>query len=77
MAYLGSGWRGKKVQVYFNAGGSFSGMIREHSDGGLVLEVEEDQGDEGPRVMFIPWGSAKLIEALEEVKKESNKVRLR
>ncbi len=74
MAYLSSGWKGKKVEVYFNVGGAFAGTLLDTNDGGLKLEVGADQEDEERRVLFVPWSSVKFVEALEDLDKSRTRV---
>jgi hypothetical protein len=77
LSYLSPQWRGKKVRVKFKDRGGFSGVLREYDEGGLVLKVESRQAGEDPRIIFVPWGSAKYVEALEELKQQSRSTKVR
>lgn len=60
--YLPREWRGKRVAVRFLAEGGLEGSLVDHKDGGVFLEVAEDQKT---RTLFIPWSSVRYVELLE------------
>ena len=61
--YLPRGWLGKQVAVLFNADGSAVGRLHNDSDGGVMLDMVQDQSH---RKLFIPWASVRYVELLEE-----------
>jgi len=61
--YLPTGWHGKRVAVLFNADGGFEGSLFNDSDGGVMVDIVEDQS---ARKLFIPWSSVQYVELLEQ-----------
>lgn len=61
--HLPKGWIGKRVAVLFETNGGFEGSLFNNNDGGVILDVVQDQRT---RKLFIPWSSIRYVELLEE-----------
>jgi hypothetical protein len=63
--YLPRGWKGKRVSVLFGreSGGGFDATLVNDNDGGVQVELVEEQA---VRRMFIPWSAVRYIELREE-----------
>jgi len=63
--YLPRSWKGKRVSVLFEreSGGGFDATLVNDNDGGVEVELVEEQA---VRRMFMPWSAVRYVELMEE-----------
>jgi hypothetical protein len=63
--FLPRGWKNKRVSVLFERerGGSVDATLVNDNDGGVQLEMVEEQV---VRRMFVPWVAVRYVELMEE-----------
>ncbi len=72
--YLPEEWQGKRVALQYLGEGGFRGTLVSESEGGIFLQVFQNQN---ARNLFIPWSSIRYLELLEEADKSPSMMRVR